>query len=417
MKKLLFLLLAIFLFPFSNLAQEAEEKPQNQQGEYDKWSVEIGVGSALSGNSFSDGYWVLNPSEEFELPPFASHFELGVRYMINEKFGVKLHGAYNTFEAGDGSIDFESNLFRIGVEGVVNFRSLLNFDSWTKRFGLLGHAGVFQSWKNIDSSNGVDLSGGKADHDGGFMVGFTPQYRISNTFVIYADATFVNNYRTHATFDGGSTNGELSSRMGSLSIGLQVYLGKSDVHADYYVEPVPNYDEEIAALQNELDQIEERVAVLEERPYVDNNNDGVNDLAQDWVTNNFMPSNYEVSSNDIYNALLTGESVNIFFGFDEDAPEVASIADMNTLIEFMRDDANSDKSIILTGYTDIEGGDDYNKNLANRRAKFVNDLLLAAGIDQSRIEFEGIGVNPEFNSDNIDYNRRLARRVSVRLKE
>jgi OOP family OmpA-OmpF porin len=377
--------------------------------------------SFLPGNNFADQYWIVDPREEYELPPFATHYELGVRFMINESFGLKLDGAYNTMEDGDGSRQFESNMFRIGLQGVVNFRSILNFDSWTQRFGLLAHAGVHQSWRNADTRDGLDISGGEADHDGGLMIGFTPQFRLSNTFTIYGDYTALSNFRTQSTIDGGNRVNEglegLSTSTGSLSIGLQIYLGGNEMHADYYMEPVIDYSDEIAALQNELDQIDERVAVLEARPYVDNNNDGINDLAQDWVTNNFMNKGYTVSTNDVYNALLTGESVNIFFGFGEKTPEVASVADMNTLINFMKDDANSDQSIILTGYTDNIGDDETNKKLANDRARFVYDILLSAGVDPERIEYEGIGVNPDFNTGDIDYNRTLARRVSVRLRE
>ena len=168
MKKLLFLLFAVFLFPFTNVAQEAEEaEPQKEGKPYDRWSIEFGVGTALPGSNFTDDYWVVNPNEEYEFPTFGSHFELGVRYMINEKFGLRLGGAYQTFEAGDNSIDFESYLYRVNVEGVVNLRSLLNFDSWTKRFGLLAHGGVHQSWRHTDSRAGLDLSNRDADHDGG----------------------------------------------------------------------------------------------------------------------------------------------------------------------------------------------------------------------------------------------------------
>jgi len=417
MKKLLFLLCAVFLFPFSNVAQETEEVEPVKEGKpYDRWSIEFGVGSALPGSNFTQGYGVVDPTEEYQFPPFATHFELGVRYMINEKFGLRLGGNYQTFEAGDNSTDFESYLYRVNVEGVVNMRSLLNFDSWTKRFGLLLHGGVHQSWRHTDSRDGVDVSGGEADHDGGFILGFTPQYRLSNTFVLYADASFVSNYRTHTAIDGGRLDGVQSTRMGSVSLGLQVYLGKHDVHADYYVEPVMDYEDEIAGLQNELDEIEERVTTLEERPYVDNNNNGVSDIVEDYLVANYVNKGdkTDVTYNEIYNTLLDGEHINIFFGYDKTKPEVASVNDLNALIDFMKE--NTDKNIVLTGYTDVYGSEAYNDNLSLNRAKFINDLLVASGVDQSRIEFNGDGVNPNYGSKD-EYVRMLARRVSVKVAE
>lgn len=52
--------------------------------------------------------------------------------------------------------------------------------------------------------------------------------------------------------------------------------------------------------------------------------------------------------------------------------------------------ANVDK-IVLAGYADRIGSEEYNRDLSERRAQAVGDYLASKGVDQSRIQVEGRG--------------------------
>ena len=52
-----------------------------------------------------------------------------------------------------------------------------------------------------------------------------------------------------------------------------------------------------------------------------------------------------------------------------------------------------DSKVAITGYTDNSGSEAHNAALSERRAKTVQEALVAAGIDRSRIEYFGAGAS------------------------
>ena len=402
MKKIT-LLVTLMLLSHLFYAQEAIEE-EKKDADFNKFSIEAGIGFNKADDNFSPGYFQGNSTEDFVLSSL-NHYDLGLRYMFNEKFGLKLDGAYDIFEnESDKSLPFEANQIRIGLQGVANLRNLLNFDSFSSRFGLLLHGGVQYSFFNPDTRNGVDASGG-TDNNGGFIAGLTPQFRITDRLVLHADASFVQHYRSHLTWDGARTNPErnLDSSMMSASIGLTLYLGKHDVHADFYsVDDI--YDDKLAEFGKKLDDLEQKVADVPK---------AIDDKGKE-ITNYINNSYYNKGEVDTMMSDLKDVGYgNIFFGFDNDVPEETSLNEISLLVDFMKN--NPEESITLIGYTDVLGTEKYNDGLSMRRAKFVNDILVSSGIDQSRIEFNGDGVNPDY-TEKDDFKRKLARRVKVVLK-
>lgn len=75
----------------------------------------------------------------------------------------------------------------------------------------------------------------------------------------------------------------------------------------------------------------------------------------------------------------------------------------------------SDKRIRIEGHTDSQGNADFNKRLSELRAEAVEQALISAGIDQSRITVVGLGEDfPIASNDSAD-GRGKNRRVDVIL--
>ncbi len=55
--------------------------------------------------------------------------------------------------------------------------------------------------------------------------------------------------------------------------------------------------------------------------------------------------------------------------------------------------------VVLAGYADRIGSEDYNKDLSERRAQAVADYLASQGVDQSRIQVEGRGEENPITGD------------------
>ena len=101
----------------------------------------------LARKAFAPGYYSETPS--------FFHADFGVRYMFNNKFGLKLDGAYDRIKEGEGVARFRSNYYRVDLQGVVNVGRVLNFETWTNRIGLLAHGGAGISIMNNDRTDGV----------------------------------------------------------------------------------------------------------------------------------------------------------------------------------------------------------------------------------------------------------------------
>ncbi|MBK5210681.1 MAG: outer membrane beta-barrel protein, partial [Flavobacteriaceae bacterium] len=105
-----------------------------QEKNYNQWSFEAEAGVHKPASSFSPGYYTATPS--------LWQGGLGLRYMMNERYGIKLDAGYNSIENHDDSQAFETKYFRTSLQGVVNLGNVLNFNNWTNTFNLLAHGGM-----------------------------------------------------------------------------------------------------------------------------------------------------------------------------------------------------------------------------------------------------------------------------------
>ena len=76
----------------------------------------------------------------------------------------------------------------------------------------------------------------------------------------------------------------------------------------------------------------------------------------------------------------------------------------------------TDIAVVIEGYTDNVGPDEYNQKLGMRRAQVVMNELSALGIDRNRISAASFGENKPVLNQETAWARAVNRRVEFRLK-
>ncbi|MDP2069973.1 MAG: OmpA family protein [Lutibacter sp.] len=406
------------LFLFAAITANAQEK------EYNQWSVEAEAGVHKPAEPFAPGYFTSTPD--------LWQGGLGVRYMMNEKFGIKLDAGYNSIENHDDSRAFETKYFRTSLQGVVNLGNVLDFRSFTNTFNLLAHGGMGYSVNTPKSPRDFD----KGDQMLNLIVGLTPQIKLTNNIALTGDLSMVNHIRQSVSWDGTQS---LNSRglngkhmLVNASVGLTFYLGQKAVHADWYSE------EDV--IMSKLDSLDQRLSKVE-TDMMDSDNDGIaNYLDQEPntvanalvdskgravdVNNDGIPDtmlapldarygNNGAQGGDFIKEFMNNGYANVYFRFNSTNPEDYSLESVGYLINYMKENPGSKAE--LTGYADELGSTSYNQKLSEQRANKVQQLLVASGIDASRLTASGAGEDASVDK-NSSAARQLVRRVTLKLK-
>lgn len=72
-----------------------------------------------------------------------------------------------------------------------------------------------------------------------------------------------------------------------------------------------------------------------------------------------------------------------------------------------------ERNILIEGFTDSQGGDDYNQQLSENRAKAVRDELVKDGVNAGRIDTQGYGEQYPVASNDNAAGRQQNRRVEI----
>lgn len=439
------ILLVSCFFALQGNAQETEKKSTNDSiNTYNRLTFEAMTGFADGNYPYGDGFSAgdkKNVISHFTI----NNFDLGARYMITPKFGLKANLAYSKFtDSKNYGLPFETNQLTFAFQGVINAARILDFKQ-DSRFGLLGHAGIQVASLTSKTKEMLDLDLqlvpnpdlNKTEYHGGFVAGITPQYRVTNKLAIFADLSTYFNYRQHMNWDGTSSNTDLYAKTTNLSIGLSFSIGKDNIHGDWKVLKSEN-DQKIEALQNELkNRIEEVEVMLQDTDrdgvvdYLDaepSTTGGVTvdtkgrsiDVNKNGVPDELEPRNGKnglaTSDNDgeaSFNYLVKQGIVNIFFDTNKDTPNTASANNLFYIINFLK--ANPDAKVRAKGFADVTGDEKMNQELAQKRAEKTRDFIVkSSGVSADRVEIIGIGVDSSLDSSS-KVGRQLARRVSFEL--
>lgn len=356
---------------------------ENSNNGFNKWSVELAAGVTKPQRPFNAGY------STNTISPWTG--DLGVRYMFNNKFGLKADFGYNSFTAKGNSLDFDSKYYRVDLQAVANLGRIMNFETWTNTIGLLGHAGFGYAQLRNDNFKG-------ADEVGNFIAGVTGQIKLSNRVALTGDFSTILNASQDRTFDGTYVAGNrgFSGLIFNGTVGLNIYLGKNAKHADWTVTEGTNNNADISALENKVAELEGKIKNIP--------------APKETIIEKQI--NQPVD-NDLIKRMINDKYYSVYFDFNKATPIENSTAAIDVVLNYLR--KNPSASLDLVGYADQVGKDDYNQRLSNARANNIKTIFEKAGIASSRLNVIANGADTSIQKDS-DEARRLARRVTFIVK-
>ncbi|MEJ6505811.1 MAG: SPOR domain-containing protein [Crocinitomicaceae bacterium] len=248
----------IFTFLFSLTAHGQFE--QNN-----KWSLDLGGGLTNAVKPYTENYF----SNTYDL----FHASGGVRYMFNNKYGIKLDAGYDRItngEVGDNAISlpFQTDYFRVSMQGVANLGRLLMFENFSNHLSLLFHAGGgFSMLQNEVSFDGED------ERMVNFMMGFTPQIKLGHRAALFLDASFIWHIYQQKTFDMQTPVAKrgFDGFLANATIGFNFYIGKHEEHMDWAYSPC---FPDMSYLESEIKKLDSTNVVLNAK-FNDDDGDGV----------------------------------------------------------------------------------------------------------------------------------------------
>ncbi|RAR48476.1 OmpA family protein [Flavobacterium lacus] len=431
-KNLLIFSLSIFTCAIT-FAQDSTEV--SKVDEYNKWSIELGAGQSKGIKPYSPGYYASNPDKVLGSFTF-NHFNLGVRYMFSPKFGLKLDGAFDNLQnLSDESLEFEMRQIRIGLQGVINAARLFDIQESLGRFGMLFHGGV----QVAQMTPQMGINEGRNEWNGGIMVGFTPEFRVTKNLALTADFTLISNVRQHFNWDGSYSDGNnnLAGSMYTTSLGLSYSFGSHKIHGDF-ATITTKQQEEINALEKRVGQIENDmsdsdqdgvpdyldaepnsiagVAVDTKGRMVDINQNGVPDELEKYLNNTYVTNqtyNADEKTSEMMKKFINDGYVATYFDFNKRQPTNVSTEGIDFIRTYLLN--NPSASVDIIGFADEIGNTPYNNKLANDRATNVKNILMKAGITAERLNVISKGEDTSVDKDSAGA-RKLVRRVTFKVK-
>ncbi len=101
----------------------------------------------------------------------------------------------------------------------------------------------------------------------------------------------------------------------------------------------------------------------------------------------------------------------ILFDFNSDKLSEASKQNIRNMAEVLN--KYPDTNVLIDGYTDNVGSEDYNKKLSERRSKAVSNYLKSINVPSSRLGTRGFGEDQPVATNDTDAGRQQNRRVEI----
>jgi len=105
----------------------------------------------------------------------------------------------------------------------------------------------------------------------------------------------------------------------------------------------------------------------------------------------------------------------VLFDFDQATLRSGGMRSVRELANFL--ETYPERNVLIEGYTDSVGAEEYNLGLSERRANAVKDALQERGIPENRIQTRGFGVEHPVASNATEAGRQQNRRVEVVISD
>ncbi len=335
--------------------------------------------------------------------------EFGVRYMLNEYFGLKMNFAYNQFKSPTDSKPFKTDEYRTSLLGVINAGRLLKFEHWTKRFNLLASGGIgvgtLRYHEPTYSTNWDDVLNLEA--------ALTGQFLISDRFCLNLRVNAVSNFIQNHAFDGGDANNQKLGMVINGTVGLSYYLGRKKAHADWYLREdhmIRSFQEMHNKLDNKVETISVQDSLLKSK---------IEHLEKELATTTLQLTEARKEAAEMQNhpledklteALIKNGYTNIYIKTNSSNIDQSSLGTIQFIANYLIEKPES--SLILEGYADDTGETGYNLKLSEQRAQRVKQYLSELGISADRVSIQAKG-EESIGRKGSAITRSFARRVSA----
>ena len=450
----LLLLLAMGVSAVS--AQETEKIGDAHVSNYRDWAVGVHVGNMFTGGDLSS----FDFNDEDNDFMFELGFGLDVTKYFNSVWGVKAQAMYGNLSGANGPVTFESPYFDYSLNAVMNLNALvLKGRQHDRKWATLVSAGMGMSQTQAERSvNGtVVATYGKTDDENWTNEVFIPmdvtiKYRLSN--LLDLDFGVQGKYIFSDIVDGlpSGTNNDMVVYS---HVGLSFnFGGPKESTSVIYSNPLDDMYFDLEEVKDNFDQLvtdddndgvnnlfdkdnstPEGVVVdgsgrgldvdedgipdsMDEDPFtakgakvdangraVDSDGDGVPDY-MDKEANTPVGTMVNFQGQTIKGGMDEAFIPSVYFSFNSATITAANHQRLAVIGKLMKNNPNT--NIVITGYADKTGTEEYNKNLGMRRAEAVKKQLTQLyGIDGGRIETKSEGENAPLAEGRNDINRRV----------
>lgn len=107
----------------------------------------------------------------------------------------------------------------------------------------------------------------------------------------------------------------------------------------------------------------------------------------DYVSGNPLPDRID-GANFFSGNVIRGQFAPVYFGYDSFSVSDSELMKLEQVASAMK---SSGKTLIIAGFTDERGTEEYNRGLGEKRAQAVRDALISMGLSGGKIQTVSFG--------------------------